>query len=39
MGALRPQRSLTFNIDDLKFHDLAKLCFFTLIMTKSNFKK
>jgi len=24
---------------DLKLRDLAKLCFFKLIMTKSNFKK
>jgi len=29
----------TFNIGDLKFRDLAKLWFFKLIMTKSNFKK
>jgi len=28
----------SFNIGDLKFRDLAKLCFFKLIMTKSNFK-
>jgi len=39
MGDLHPQRLLTFNIGDLKFRDLAKLCFFKLIMTKSNFKK
>jgi len=38
-GALRLQRPSTFNIGDLKFRDLAKLCFFKLIMTKSNFKK
>jgi len=36
--ALRTQRPLAFNIDDLNFHDLAKLWFFKLIMTKSNFK-
>jgi len=30
---------LTFNIGDLNFHDLTKLRFFKLIMTKSNFKK
>jgi len=34
-----PSAPLTFNIGDLKFRDLAKLCFFKLIMTKSNFKK
>jgi len=39
MGALRPQRCLTFNNVDLKFRDLAKLWFFKLIMTKLNFKK
>jgi len=33
------QRSLTFNIGDLKFRDLAKLWTFKLIMKKSNFKK
>jgi len=32
------QRPLTFNNSDLKFRDLAKLCFFKLIMTKSKFK-
>jgi len=37
-GTLRPQRHLTFNIGDLKFRDLAKFCFFKLIMTKSNIK-
>jgi len=38
-GALHPHRCLNFNIGDLKFRDLAKLCFFKLIMTKSNFKE
>jgi len=34
------QRPLTFNIDDLKFRDLAKLWLaFKLIITKFNFKK
>jgi len=28
-----------FNFGELKLHNLAKLCFFKLIMTKSNFKK
>jgi len=37
-SALHLQR-LTFDIGDLKFRYLAKLCFFKLIMTKSNFKK
>jgi len=32
-------RLLTFDIVDLKLRDLAKLCFFKLIMTKSNFQK
>jgi len=39
LGVLRPQRLLTFNIDDLKLHDLAKLRIFLLILKKSNFKK
>jgi len=30
---------LTFNIGDQKLRDFAKLCFFKLIMIKSNFKK
>jgi len=38
LGALCPQRDLTFNIGDLKFCDLAKLWFFKLIMTDSNIK-
>jgi len=33
-----PMRLLIFNIDDLKFCDLAKLWFLKLIMTKSNFE-
>jgi len=36
---LRPQCPLTFDIGDLKLRDLAKLWFFKLTMTKSNFKK
>jgi len=36
MGAERP---LIFDFGDLKLCDLTKLCFFKLIMTKSNFKK
>jgi len=39
LGALRPQRPLTFNVGDLKLRDLAKLWIFKLIMMKSNFKK
>jgi len=39
MEALCPQRPLTFDFGDLKLRDLAKLCFFKQIMTKSNFKK
>jgi len=39
MGALRLQRNLIFNFGDLKLHDVAKFCFFKLIMMKSNFKK
>jgi len=31
LGAFRPQRLLTFNTGDLKFRDLAKLCFFKLV--------
>jgi len=38
-GALRLQLYLTFDIGDLKLHNLAKLCFFKLIVTKLNFKK
>jgi len=38
-GGSPPQRYLTFNIGDLKLRDLAKLCFFKLIMMKSNLKK
>jgi len=38
MGALRPQRPLIFNFGDLKLRNLAKLCFFKPIMTKSNSK-
>jgi len=36
---LRPQRSLIFDFVVLKLRDVAKFCFFKLIMTKSNFKK
>jgi len=32
------KRSLTFNIGDLKFRNLAKYWFMKLIITKSNFK-
>jgi len=32
-------KHLTFNIGNLKYRGLAKLCFFKLIITKSNFKK
>jgi len=39
LGALRPQRPLAFDFGDLKLRDLPKLCFFKLIMTKSNLKK
>jgi len=28
LGTLHPQRPLIFNIGDLKFHNLTKLCFF-----------
>jgi len=38
-GAFRPQLRLTFDVDDVKLRDLAKLWFFRLIMTKSNFEK
>jgi len=38
LGALRPQRPLIFDFCDLKLRDVAKLCFFKLIMMKSNFK-
>jgi len=34
-----PSAVLTINIGVLKFRDLAKLWFFELIVTKSNFKK
>jgi len=34
IGAYCPQRSLFFNIDDLKLGDLTKLWFFKLIVTK-----
>jgi len=37
-GARRSQRSLTLDFGDLKLCDLAKLCFFKLILTKLNFK-
>jgi len=37
-GLFAPNASLTFNFDDLKLRYLTKLCFFKLIMTKSNFK-
>jgi len=37
-GALRTQRPLIFDFGDLKLRDLAKLWFFKLITTKSNFK-
>jgi len=33
------QRPLIFDFGDLKLRNLAKFCFFKLIMTKSNFKK
>jgi len=39
MDALRPQRPLIFDFGKLKLYDVAKFCFFKLIMTKSNFKK
>jgi len=39
MGALRPQCSLIFNFGELELCNLAKLWFFKLIMSKSNFKK
>jgi len=38
-GALRPQHLFTFDFDDLNLRNLAKLCFFKLIMTKSYFIK
>jgi len=34
-----PQRLLIFDYGDLKLRDVAKFCFFKLIVTKSNFKK
>jgi len=39
VGFLSPQGPFFFDFDDLKLRDLAKFCFFKLIMTKSNFKK
>jgi len=33
------QAILIFDFGDLKFRDVAKFCFFKLIVTKSNFKK
>jgi len=33
------KRPLVFNFGELKLRNLAKLCFFKLTMTKSNFKK
>jgi len=38
-GLFSPSAHYSFNFGDLEFRDLAKLCFFKLIMTKSNFKK
>jgi len=38
LEAFLPWRRLNFNIDDLKFRNLAKEWFMKLIMTKSNFK-
>jgi len=38
MGTFRPQRSLIFDFGDLKYRDLPKLCFFKLILIKSNLK-
>jgi len=38
LGALRPQRPTIFNFGELKLRNLAKLWFFKLFMTKSNFK-
>jgi len=38
-GALCPKRLLIFNFVELKLRNLAKLWFFKLTMTKSNFKK
>jgi len=35
----RPQRRLTFNIDDLKFRDLAKQWFLKLIYDKIELQK
>jgi len=37
-GALRPQHPLTFDFDDLKLRNLAKLWLFKLIMTNRNIK-
>jgi len=40
LGFSALQRSLSFDFDDPKLRDLAKLCvFLKLIMTKSNLKK
>jgi len=32
-------RPLIFDFSDLKLRDVAKFCFFKLIMTKSNFQR
>jgi len=37
-GLSAPSTPLTFNLGDLKLHDLAKLKIFKLIITKSNIK-
>jgi len=34
-----PSAPLIFTFGELKLRNFAKLCFFKLIMTKSNFKK
>jgi len=38
-GALQPQLLLTFDVSDVKLHDLAKLYIFKLIMAKSSYKR
>jgi len=38
-GSSPPPAPLNRRFGDLKLRDVAKFCFFTLIMTKSNFKK
>jgi len=38
VGEFPTQPFLTFDFSDLKLRDLGKLCFFKLIMTKSNLK-